>query len=581
MKTANKTMTTGRWNYGLYCVIATLFLGGCQNEDSYPIEDNHILIQASINSSQLQTRVTEPTEEGKSNFEEKDEIGIFVIDNITSSGIESDGILEPTGNHADNVRHILDKDKKWINDGNNNMLWTNNQSLYLTAYYPYQATLTDGVTDMTKVSFQVKTDQSAKENGATRTNYQLSDLLWARSSNTKKETGSVTNPVELKFNHALSKATINLKFNDEFKEPDGNITLPSAITVSVVGTNTKALVNFRSEIKASPSYKPNPNWEDDKSSMTAEKGIAIADAKTPSYDAIISAPVITANAGFHKTYQAIVVPQTIQNNTLIKIKVTISGKEKVYNYTPDKFEFKSGLHHIFNITVGSYDLTVTTNITDAINDWGNGEVSTGDTEKASLLNGNYWATSNQGITDANRLGALYTWSASPCPAGYRLPTVEEYAAILPTTATNFAPAGSNTSGNDQYYADGVATIYGIKKASDNTRYWIRWQYLATSTATSDKYLKISYWTDQVDDATSLPTTGTDAEKLSAIKTMLPKSQPQTLILPATSSSGTEGDYWTSTKDKYIRFNATTITPDNTVTAGETSKTCSVRCIQIK
>lgn len=579
MKATDKTAETSRWHYSLYCAIAILFMTGCEKEDSNPIEDNRILVQASINGPQSQTKVTEPTPEGKSRFEENDEIGVFVIDNIASGGMESDGVLEPTGNHADNVKHIL-SDGKWKNEGTNDMLWTNNQSLYLIAYYPHQTTLTDGVTDMTKVPFQVKANQSVKESGAARTNYQLSDLLWARSANTKKGTGSATTPIELKFNHALSKATINLKFNDEFKDPaTDTITVPSTITVSVVGTNTKALVNFRSAIKASPSYKPDPNWEDNEDAMTAEKGIAIADVKAPSYDAITPASVTTASTGYHKTFQAIVVPQTILNNTLITIKATINGADKVYNYTPSEFEFKSGLHHIFNITVGSYGLTVSTSTTDAINDWGTGEVTAGDTEKASLFNGNYWATGNLGITDANKLGTLYAWSASLCPAGYRLPTESEYAAILPAISLSFTPAKSSTPENDEYYADGSTTIYGIKKAADNTRYWICWQYLKTTTVPADKYLKISRWTDSVADGISLPTTGSDAEKLLAIKAMLPKSQAQTLILPAASSSGTEGDYWTATKDKYISFNATTITPSNTVSAGDTGKTCSARCIQ--
>lgn len=579
MKTT-ETTATSQWYRILSYSLAVLLLAGCEKNEFNP-EADRIRVQPSINDSQrLQTRVTE-SDKGASTFEKGDEIGVFVVNNTVSGGVVADGELLPANNHADNVKHILAEDgSSWQATGD--MFWSKSQSIYLTAYYPYIEMLTNGITDMSKVPFQVKINQSQKESGAARTNYQLSDLLWARSANVSKTSGSGEEAasVDLKFNHILSKATINLKFNDEFKDPiSGDIEIPSAITVSVVGTNTKALLNFCSAVKAAPSYRPDPNWEDNKDDMTALKAIAVANAATPAYDAITPMPLAIPTTGYNKTFQAIVVPQIIQSNTLITIKTTVNGKEKSYNYTPASFEFKSGLHHIFNITVGSYDLTVSTGSLDgtgAIIDWNDGDDDSGDTEAPSLFKDNYWATANLGTNTTDQLlGKLYPWTATPCPAGYRLPTTEEYAAILPTTSTSFDPAASSTSGEDQYYADGSTTIYGIKEASDNTRYWIRWQYLTTTTATPYKYLRISYWADKVDNGTNLPATGSDAEKLSAIKAMLPKSQPQTLVMPAASPNA-EGNYWSGTQNTYIRFNANAVNPPAT-TAG--NETYSVRCIQ--
>lgn len=559
-----KTKTVNiRLKQCMLCSAAVLLIAGCEKNDSaIQNSSNQIEVQAHINGpKKLQNRVG--IADGNT-FDEGDKIGVFIVDNTVSGELVDNGELRPSGNHADNVLHTLSDDLKWVS-GQGDMLWTNNQnSIYLTAYYPYQSNLTTGVTDMAQVPFAVKAKQAETEAGTDRNNYQLSDLLWARSANATKgtATGSAGNTIALKFNHVLSKATINITFNDEFKNAGGTIVVPTH-EVIVQGTNINALIDFTKD--TIDGGKPNP----------IGKTIAVANLTTPDYQPITALKTNTLADG--ATYQAIVVPQTVTNNTLITIKTTANGK--VYNYTPARFEFQSGMHHTFNITVGSYNITVTTSTASAINDWGTGAGDTGDADKASIFNSLYWATANLGVNVTDKLGGLWKWDTSLAPAGYKLPSEVEFKAILPSTtgtASAFTTPGYTAATDEQYYSDGTNTIYGIKKDSEGNRYWMRWQYLTAGT--NEKYLKITHWEDAVDPSANLenPAGTNETEKLATIKALFPKSQPSTLILPAANSNG-NGNYWTATKDRYVHFDKDAINIKDVVSA-DTEK-YSVRCIQ--
>ncbi|MDD3038683.1 fimbrillin family protein [Bacteroides sp.] len=553
MKSNNEcNKTIDLWKHSLYGCMALLFLAGCEKNESSEtyVDDNQIRVSALINGAKdTQPRIA--AVDGKA-FEKDDEIGIFVVDNDVSGSVVADGTLLPLGNHADNIKHTLNDKNIW-ESSQGSMLWNNNQnSVYLTAYYPYLSDITTSVTDMTKVPFAVKTNQSKTETNAKRSNYQLSDLLWAHSANATKntETGQAGAPVKLIFNHVLSKATIHVTFNDEFKDASGNIVVPTH-SISITGTNVNSLIDFTKKT-AGNDGKPETTGTD----------IAIVNETTTDIQPIT--PASLASTGDTRDYQAIVVPQTITNNTLISLNVN----GKVYNYAPSSFTFKSGFHHIFNITVGSYNITVSTET--AINDWtpDNNE-DTGDADKTSDFNKLFWSTSNFGTNATYPLGETYEWKTSLAPAGYRLPTPEEFAAILPANSVKFNTSGYILDEDNEYYSDGVNTIYGIKKVGTD-KYFFSWQYLTTTTPTITKYLRISTWTDAVTAGTTL-----DNKTTNEVKALFPKSQAQVLILPASDGNGS-GSYWTATDKKYMNFDATQISMKTDAVSG---KKCSVRCIQ--
>lgn len=115
-------------------------------------------------------------------------------------------------------------------------------------------------------------------------------------------------------------------------------------------------------------------------------------------------------------------------------------------------------------------------------------------------------------------------SGDPCPAGWRLPTVEEIAEIMPINGTAGAYATSNTSGNfaaetttGYYYEEGNTTdkkfvtstapayyygggtssgnngvVYGVKKQGTEYAAAFRWEHVGTTnSSTGGSYLKIT------------------------------------------------------------------------------------------
>lgn len=154
-----------------------------------PGNDDKLLILLNVNPV---SRVLEDS------FEQSDEIGLFVVNNLP------DKELYLFGNHVDNMKFTY-SNSKWIPD--NDVYWKDNEtSADFYCYYPY----TEEITYIDKHLFSVKSDQSAE------VNYKSSEFLWGKKENIAPSNSVVS----INVRHMMSKLIVYLKPGDGYSEED-------------------------------------------------------------------------------------------------------------------------------------------------------------------------------------------------------------------------------------------------------------------------------------------------------------------------------------------------------------------------
>lgn len=145
-------------------------------------------------------------------FDVKDNIGVFAV---KSNGNDSKGILQSSGNYADNVKYTYNGTR--FTSSNGIETEEDGTKYFFHAVYPYTTEASDAFT------FSVKQDQSGD-------NYTLSDLCTAHTSATAEKL------VNLKFSHRLSKVIINLQ-GDNWPSGDYSLKLNNVFTDVSVDLN--------------------------------------------------------------------------------------------------------------------------------------------------------------------------------------------------------------------------------------------------------------------------------------------------------------------------------------------------------
>ena len=233
-------------------------------------EKEQLLLNLNIQGfSDTQTRTNE------SGFENGDQVGIFVVDNVNGTP----GTLNATGNHASNVKFTYSSTgNTWSPTVGSEIYWNDSKTkIDIYSYYPYS----NSVGSVTEYSFSVNSDQSSGSN------YYKSDFLWAKAANVTAQ----TSPVNLYFGHRLSKVVLTTTVGDGFTSEEYNSTTKS---MQLLGTKLSSTINLST-------------------------GIATATGSTGTITPI--------NSG--NTYSAIVVPQTLDPGTTF-IKMTVNGVEYSY-----------------------------------------------------------------------------------------------------------------------------------------------------------------------------------------------------------------------------------------------------------
>ncbi|MDU1889925.1 MAG: fimbrillin family protein [Dysgonomonas sp.] len=265
-------------------------------------------------------------------FETGDAIGVFVVpfdENNTIPGNISES------DYAPNIKFIYNG-SSWNTSSGDKIYWPSparNVDLY--AYYPYDQELSNN--NSQEYYFSIKPDQQ------TKTNYEYSDFLWAKTPSVSP----TREPVDLSFTHTMSKIRINVKseisgINEQLK--DG--------TVTVVNTRQSAGINLA-------------DGSNSVDNLSDRAEIATFKHSSPATDYYLSA-------------EAILIPQTITSG-LPLIRIDIPANSTRYTYTPSSdLIFEKGKERTFNITITEFGLSVTVG---AIADWQESEIIDGEIGK--------------------------------------------------------------------------------------------------------------------------------------------------------------------------------------------------------
>ena len=187
------------------------------------------------------------------------------------------------------------------------------------AYYPFM--IPESVDEL---PFSVALDQRVEETADALSAYEASDFLYAFKKGVTSEGGEVN----LLFKHKMSRLTVNLIKGDDF---EGDI--PSDLTVYIHNTVTDCLIDLATGDVIKDPYAP---------------------AKT-----------VTARKDSDSRYTAIIVPQMLTNK---KPLLEIIFKDVSY-MIESKFQFKTGTHHIINVTLNNNPDKVKIEIGGEIEGW--------------------------------------------------------------------------------------------------------------------------------------------------------------------------------------------------------------------
>lgn len=246
-------------------------------------------------------------------FEAGDRIGVYITAYENGKPLE----LQLGGNFKNNNPVTFDG-TKWSADPI--IYWNNEIEKYnVYAYYPFCVP-----SSVDEMPFSVALDQRTEETAETLSAYEASDFLYA----VKKGVTEADGNVNLIFKHKMSKFTVNLIKGEDF---EGEI--PAEMTIYVHNTVTDCLIDLSTGDVIKDSYAP---------------------VKT-----------ITTKRIDEDTYTAIIVPQMLTNK---KPLLEIIFKDVAY-MIESKFQFKSGMHHVLNVTLNNNPDKVKIEIGGEIDGW--------------------------------------------------------------------------------------------------------------------------------------------------------------------------------------------------------------------
>ena len=304
----------------LACAALTA-LSSCSSDDQ-SFDPNEIRITTNVGGIEATTRAATNIHEANNGFKIGDNVNIYITENAENPTISygTSGLLEATANSG-NVLEFSSK-QYYPSTGNN---------IDVCGIYPTGIKINSSSQD-----FSVQTDQSTDDN------YRKSDLMFATVYDHKKEEG----PVNLSFQHKLSKVVVKLRHGDGVSSNDienAKVEILKTITKGSIASVTQSEMG-----NISPS-----NDEGDKLDIIMGEWISSADVA------------------------AIVIPQTIissaESSTPL-FKVTLSNGA-TYTYKPtETVTFKAKKVHTYTLKLTTQEITVTS----SISNWITGKDGSGD-----------------------------------------------------------------------------------------------------------------------------------------------------------------------------------------------------------
>lgn len=285
--------------YFILVACFALSLTSC-GEDASP----ETVIEPTPAQPEEKTELKVTTRATESSFENSDAIGIYVANYVNDAATT----LKSSGNTYDNMKFTFN-DAGWA--AAQTLYWENTNTMAdVYGYYPYGT-----VTDATAYTFELQPDQSSEAS------YKASDFLWG-----KAEGQSARADVNLTLKHLFCKMVITIKAGDGFTEEELN---SSDMSVAINNVKTKALIDL-------------------------SNGSVTATGNGMKVNAYMSGT---------SSFQAYVVPQTVEQTGLIT--VTMNGNDytltrgmtfqsnKTYKFTITLSKTSSGI----NVNIGSWGET--------------------------------------------------------------------------------------------------------------------------------------------------------------------------------------------------------------------------------
>lgn len=278
---------------------AAALITSCTNDnDEATANDGAVRFTAGIGREAV---ATPQTRAAGTTWGAGDEIGIFMLDHGTTSIAEA----------AQNKQYVTDKGDGAFTPAVGHEIYypmDNNHAVDFIAYYPYR----DGMKVTSWFNIEIATTQTDATQAAT-------DLMWAKADNSGSGyTKGRNTTVALTFGHCLAKLTMNCKV-------DASVGAPEVLdggTVTIHGMNTlKAL---------------------DLATGTLEAMIITPADITPRKAA-------TVPAGFHATYDAIILPETYGDGQLT-VDFTTAGGE-TFTWNVGAIDLEPGHEYIYEVTI--------------------------------------------------------------------------------------------------------------------------------------------------------------------------------------------------------------------------------------
>lgn len=304
-------------------IVAAISITSCSEDDGNTDTDQSSSSTIQIAPYILKNNNTRMT---GSSFQDNDQIGVFAV-----ADVNNDGTNSINNSYAYNVKNIYDGFEWEVAPGESLPWYKGTTKVSLYAYYPYQ-----NITDRNEINalpFTVNTDQSQL------TDFGSSDFLWAKT----QPMSPTKNKVGLSFTHSLSKIRVNLKAR--------NGLLPEALEESIVH-----IINTCNQ-----------------ATIDLSTGVATVVNNT-NKNSIKTIQLSTPDSGYDATFEAIVIPQNIdQNADLLSIQSSPTA-------TPTNLQIQSSvtLEPQKQYTLNYYiDKTGISVISEEIQEWNSGGEYTG------------------------------------------------------------------------------------------------------------------------------------------------------------------------------------------------------------
>lgn len=278
--------------------VAALIISCTNDNDEATANDGAVRFTAGIGREAV---ATPQTRAAGTEWAAMDKIGIFMVDHGTTSIAEA----------AQNKQYVTDKGDGAFTPAVGHEIYypmDNNHAVDFIAYYPYR----DDASTNAQLEIEIATTQTDATQAAT-------DLMWTKADNSGSGyTKGRNTTVALTFGHCLAKLTMNCKVDASVGAPE----VLDAATVTIHGMNT--LMRFT-------------------------PGLGILGVVPNSPADITPRKAATVPAGFHATYDAIILPDAYADGQLA-VDFTTAGGE-TFTWNVGAIDLEPGHEYIYEVTI--------------------------------------------------------------------------------------------------------------------------------------------------------------------------------------------------------------------------------------